>query len=65
MFGRIQGMVMEFLFHSTKLVRSQFGWEEIKTFFIRGSLVKTLRGSLKVKTQRGQYLLAVGLSCYK
>ena len=27
-------------------------------------VLKTLKGSLKVKTQRGQYLLAVDLSCY-
>ena len=27
-------------------------------------VLKTLRGSLEGKTQRGQYLLAVGLSCY-
>ena len=28
-------------------------------------VLKTLRGSLKGKAQRGQYLLTVGLGCYK
>ena len=46
--------------------------KENETFFIRVGkplpsryLLKTLRGSSKGKTQRGQYLLAVDLGCYK
>ena len=46
--------------------------EENETLFIRvwkplpsRCVLKTLRESLKGKAQRGQYLLAVGLGCYK
>ena len=46
--------------------------EENETFFIRvrkplpsRRVLKTLRRSPKGKAQRGQYLLAVGLGCYK
>ena len=45
--------------------------EENETFFIKvwkplssRHVLKTLRGSLKGKVQRGQYLLAVGLGGY-
>ena len=45
---------------------------ENKTFFIRvwkslprRRILKTLRGSLTGRAQRGQHLLAVGLGCYK
>jgi len=54
------------------IVRSHIGWEEYKTFFIRvwkpltsRRVLKTSRGSLKGKAQRWQYLLEVGLGCYK
>ena len=46
--------------------------EENEAFFTRvwkplpsKHILKTLRGSPKGKTQRGQYRLAVGLGCYK
>ena len=46
--------------------------EENKAFLIRvwkplpsRCVLKTLRGNTKGKTQRGQYLLAVSLGCYK
>ena len=50
---------------------TSFG-EENEAFFIRvrkplpsKRVLKTLRGILKGKAQRGQYLLVVGLGCYK
>jgi len=57
MFGRIQGMVMEFLLHSTKsLCDPTLVGEENRAFFLRVwkpfpnlRVLKTLRGSLKGK----------------
>ena len=53
------------------IVRSHIGWGGVGAFFIRVwkplpsiRVLKTLRGSSKGKTQRRQYILAVGLSCY-
>jgi len=54
------------------IVRSHIGWGENKTPFTRvwkplpsRRVLKALRGNPKGKAQRGQYLLAVGLSRYK
>ena len=54
------------------IVRSHIGWGGDEAFFIRvwkpllsRRVLKTLKGSPKGKGQEGQYLLAVGLSCYK
>ena len=53
-------------------MRSHVGWGGNETFFTRvwkplpnRRVLETLRGSLKGKAQRGQYLLAVGLDSYK
>ena len=54
------------------IVRSHIVGEENEAFFIRvwkpfssRHVLKTLRGSPKGKAQREQYLLVVGLGCYK
>ena len=54
------------------IVRPTLVGEENETFFIRvwkplpsKRVLKTLRGSPEGKAQRGQYLLAMGLACYK
>ena len=54
------------------IVRSHICWRGEQSIFIRvwkplpsRRVLKTLRGSLEGKTQRGQYLIAVGLVPYK
>ena len=53
-------------------VRSQSARKENETFFIKvwkllpsRRVLKTLRGCSKGKAQKGQYLLTVGMGCYK
>ena len=53
-------------------MRSHIGWRGNETFLYKGvkplpsrRVKKTLRGSLEGKAQIGQYLLVVGLGCYK
>ena len=61
-------------FHWLKNVRSYIGWEENKTLLrlqrvwkllTSRRVLKPLRENSKWKTQRRQYLLAVGLGRYK
>ena len=50
------------------IVRSHIGWRGEQNIFYKGvetSPEKTRYKNSKEKAQRGQYLLAVGLGCYK
>ena len=54
------------------IVRSHIGWRGERNIPYKGvetllskRILKTLWGSLNEKTQRGQYMLAVGLGCYR
>ena len=53
-------------------MRFHFSWGEERSILYKGGkplprrrILKTLKGDLEGKAQRGQYLLAVGLSYYR